>query len=318
MKGLWLENQSISIRHNIPEPNLAKDEAKVQVDLVGICNTDLELVRGYYPFTGIPGHEFVGRIAECTEPSRIGQRVVGEINAACGVCSFCQRGMPRHCSARTVLGIVGRWGAFGEYLTLPLQNLLEVPDEIPTEAAVFTEPVAAACEIIEQLNPEPGLRTLVVGDGKLGLLIAQVLQHHGLKVHVLGRNQRKAAIAQQLGLAWGTHDTYGSQTFPLVIECTGNQDGFSIAQSLIEPQGTLVLKSTYADKLQIDMAPIVVNEITLVGSRCGPFPMALDLLKEKAVDVAPMIEGTYNLDDGVEAFEKAAQPGILKVLVQTT
>ena len=320
MKAVWLEDQKISLREDLPMPRAIsrKEEALVKVELVGICNTDLELLRGYYPFTGILGHEFVGVIEDCEDSRRIGQKVVGEINAVCHKCSFCQRGLSRHCASRSVLGIVGRNGAFAEYLRLPLENLIAYDASLSPEKAVFTEPVAAACEILEQLPGIAGERVLVVGDGKLGLLIGQVLQSAGCQVQVLGRSQGKKAYAEAVSLSWALAGECQKGSYPYVVECTGNKDGFALAMSFLEPKGTLVLKSTYADRLTLDMSQIVVNEITLVGSRCGPFLPALDLLKEDKVQVTPLIDGEYPLHKALDAFDKASQKGVMKILVRVS
>jgi threonine dehydrogenase-like Zn-dependent dehydrogenase len=300
MRGLWLDGQTLRLRDDLAVPEPPAGEARVRVSVAGICNTDLELVRGYYPFTGIPGHEFVGRVeAAPGAPSWEGRRVVGEINASCGTCAACAAGRSTHCERRTVLGIRDRNGAFAEYLTLPLVNLHEVPAGVPDEAAVFTEPLAAALEIQEQVRIGPGDRVVVVGDGKLGNLIAQTLALTGCALTVAGRHSELPA---------GEAD--------VAIECTGNAEGLERARAAVRARGTIVLKSTYRGRASLDVSRIVVDEITLVGSRCGPFAPALALLAANRVAVAPLVHARFPLQDAAAAFEAAARPGVLKVLVQ--
>lgn len=298
MRALWLEDRHLRLRDDLPRPANA-GEALIRVLLAGICNTDIELTRGYYPFTGVPGHEFVGIVEDGPEPWQR-KRVVGEINVACGSCEACRAGRRTHCENRTVLGIKARDGAFADYLTLPVENLHVVPDEITNEEAVFTEPLAAALEIQEQVRVTADDRVLVVGDGKLGQLIAQTLALTGCRLTVVGRSSAPPH----------------SETFDVAVECTGNPDGFAIARQALRPRGTLVMKSTYAGNLTMNASSLVVDEITLVGSRCGPFPPALRLLAARAVDVQPLIHATYALEDAVTAFDQAQRRGALKVLVR--
>ena len=273
------------------------------------------LTRGYYPYSGVLGHEFVG-LVEAGPTEWLNQRVVGEINASCGQCSFCQAGVRTHCLDRTVLGIVNRNGAFAEYLCLPIENLHAVPEAVSTDAATFTEPLAAALEILEQVKITPHHRVLVVGDGKLGLLVAQAIATTGCEVMAIGRHGDKLKILQDCGIPVGSADQIQAGSFDVAVECTGNPDGFAIALASLRARGTLVLKSTYAGKLEIDAAPIVVNEITLVGSRCGPFAPALDLLASGRISVLPMIQARFSLDQGLAAFDRANQKGTLKVLIE--
>jgi threonine dehydrogenase-like Zn-dependent dehydrogenase len=315
MRGLWLENGTLRLRFDLPVPTPPAGEALVRVLRAGICNTDLELVRGYEPFTGILGHEFVG-VAEAGPGDLVGRRVVGEINAVCHECPACRAGRPRHCERRTVLGIVGRDGAMAEFLSLPAENLHVVPDGIATDDATFTEPLAAALEIREQVPIGRDDRVLLVGDGKLGLLIAQTLAPTGCGLFVAGRHPRKLAVLAARGVRTGTIDDIEAGGFDVAIECTGNPDGFRDALRGLRPRGTMVMKSTYAGRLYLDASVVVVNEITLVGSRCGPFPPALRLLADGAVDAASLVEARYPLADALEAFEHAARPGALKVLVE--
>ena len=315
MKGLWLENQHLSLRTDLPAPVLASDEALVKVLRAGICNTDLELLRGYYPYRGVLGHEFVGLVEQGPAPL-IGQRVVGEINATCGHCRFCRSGQSTHCENRTVLGIVNRNGAFADYLTLPVQNLHSVPDSLTTEAATFTEPVAAALEIQEQVKISPNDRVLVVGDGKLGQLVAQTLALTGCDLWVIGLHLEKLEHLRNLGIQTGLAESLIPRSFDLAVECTGNPEGFAIARQGLRPRGTLILKSTYANPLSLDISAIVVDEITLLGSRCGPFASALQLLAEGKIKVLDLIQAKYPLEDGLTAFAHAQKRGVLKILLE--
>ncbi|TAF07253.1 MAG: alcohol dehydrogenase [Nostocales cyanobacterium] len=314
MKGLWLENKQLQLKTDIPIPEPPPGEALVRVLRAGICNTDLELLRGYYPYKGILGHEFVG-VVEQGPDNLINKRVVGEINAACGYCRFCRSGQPTHCENRTVLGIVNRNGAFAEYLCLPVVNLHPVPENVSTDAATFTEPIAAALEIQEQVKLSQDDRVLVVGDGKLGQLIAQTLALTGCELLVIGRHKDKLANLAARGIKTGLADDVKDRTFDISVDCTGNPEGFSIARRALRPRGTLVLKSTYAGNLSLDASSLVVDEITLIGSRCGPFTPALKLLATKQVDVESLIHSHYSLNEGLAAFEKAQTKGVLKVLL---
>ncbi|MEM7725891.1 MAG: alcohol dehydrogenase catalytic domain-containing protein [Cyanobacteria bacterium P01_A01_bin.45] len=315
MKGLWLENQQLQFREDIPTPQPPEGEALVKVLSAGICNTDLELIRGYYPYTGILGHEFVG-IVEQGADELVNKRVVGEINAACGYCRFCKTGQPTHCENRSVLGIVNRNGAFADYLCLPVKNIYPIPDNVSTASATFTEPIAAALEIQQQIKISPNDQVLVVGDGKLGQLVAQTIALTGCELLVIGRHSEKLANLEARGIKTGFADAVKDRAFDISVECTGNSSGFDIARRALRARGTLVLKSTYAGKLHLDASSLVVDEITLIGSRCGSFPPALKLLAEEKVDVTPLIEASYPLEFGLAAFEKAQTKGVLKVLLE--
>ncbi|PYQ28715.1 MAG: alcohol dehydrogenase [Acidobacteria bacterium] len=305
MRALWLENRQLRLRDDVPRPMPSPAEALVRVIVAGICNTDIELTRGYYPFTGIPGHEFVGEWE--------GKRVVGEINAACHACDACSAGRPTHCERRTVLGIKDRNGAFAEYLTLPAENLHIVPDEIETEDALFTEPLAAALEIQEQVSIDRNDRVLVVGDGKLGQLVAQTLALTRCHLMVVGRHREKLDLLKRRGIKTADAPT---GKFDIAVDCSGNQSGFAIARAALRPRGTLVMKSTYAGNLTFNASSVVVDEITLIGSRCGPFAPALRLLAEKAIDVRPLLQATYPLQEALTAFDHAQRPGALKIAVR--
>ncbi|MCY3018105.1 MAG: alcohol dehydrogenase catalytic domain-containing protein [Planctomycetota bacterium] len=321
MKALWIEPSGALQLRDVPLPPLAAGECRVAVHIAGVCRTDLELAKGYMGFSGIPGHEFVGSVVEGSE-RLAGRRVVGEINASCGLCAACRSGMGRHCPERTVLGIYRRPGAFAEFLSLPAQNLLSVPDNVSDEEATFTEPLAAALEIFEQVHIRPGSRMLVIGDGKIGLLEAQVCAHMGARVTVFGHHEKKLALARR----WGVEAVVGGDSgparhderFPYCVECSGTPGALCQAMAWTAPRGTLFLKSTYAPGTapQVDWAKVVVEEITVVGSRCGLLAPALRLLARGNVDVRSLIDHRKTLDQGVEAFELAGRQGALKVLVE--
>lgn len=323
MLALWLEDQALRVRDDAPMPTPQPGEALVRVQRAGICATDIELLRGYYPYAGIPGHEFVGEVTHvCPGPGHadggawLGARVVGEINAACGACAPCQRGHRTHCAARTTLGIRGRHGAFAEYLCLPLANLHRVPDEVSTDAAVFVEPLAAALAIQDQRQVRPGDRVLIVGAGKLGQLIAQTLALTGCDLLVTYRSPVRHPLLAARAIPTAAPDAIPARAFDIAIECTGNPSGFDLARRALRPRGTLVLKSTYAGALTFDVSSLVVDEITLVGSRCGPFAPALRLLSRGLVDPVPLIHARYPLADALSAFHHAQRPATLKVLLE--
>lgn len=315
MQGIWLENQKISLRQDLPIPQPAPNEALVKVIQAGICNTDLELLRGYYPYCGVLGHEFVG-IVEKGTPELQNKRVVGEINAACGHCYYCQKGQTTHCENRTVLGIVNRNGAFAEYLTLPIANLHPIPETVSTDAATFTEPIAAALEIQQQIEVKPENRVLVVGDGKLGQLVAQTLALTGCDLLVVGRHSEKLALLEALGIKTGFKDVISPRSFDIAVECTGNPEGFELARMSLRPRGILVLKSTYAGKLTLDASAVVVDELMVMGSRCGPFERALSVLAEGKIKIERLIQGRYPLKEGLKAFEQAQKRGTLKIFLE--
>jgi 2-desacetyl-2-hydroxyethyl bacteriochlorophyllide A dehydrogenase len=316
MQALWLENNQLSYKNNVPVPKPLSGEALVRVHLAGICATDLELVSGYYPYTGILGHEFVGEIVQAIEaPERIGERVVGEINAACGLCSACLKLLSTHCEQRTVLGILNRNGAFAEYLCLPLENLISVPTAVSYEAAVFTEPLAAALEIQQQLTIRPTHHILVIGAGRLGQLIANILALTGGFMQVVARHNKQRQLLATRQIAYIDENAVPQHAFDVVIEATGSVGGFTLARQAVRPRGTIILKSTYKGDMSVNFSSLVVDEITLVGSRCGPFAPALRLLEKKIVDPILLVDDCFTLNRGLEAFERAAQPGILKVLL---
>jgi len=309
MLSVHLENGIVEVKKQ-PLPRVAEGFARIRLLAAGICSTDLELQRGYYGFSGTPGHEFVGELED-------GARVAGEINLACGHCAWCARGIGRHCPNRTVLGIVKHPGAFREFLTLPITNLHRVPKSIPTEHAVFIEPVAAACEILDQIKIAKGAQVAVLGDGKLGLLIAQVLQGHGAKVLLLGRHPEKMRLVEWSGVSTEVlPEKLPERAFPIVVDATGSAEGLRAAIAMCEPRGTVVMKSTVHGLVPIDTAPAIVNEITLVGSRCGRFEPAIRMLASGKVRVGDLISEEFPLDRAPEAFARAAAKGVLKVLLR--
>jgi threonine dehydrogenase-like Zn-dependent dehydrogenase len=317
MLALRYENRRVAVA-DVPPPRDAS-EAVVRVTLSGICNTDVEIVRGYAGFAGTLGHEFVGVVEQAPgAPELIGKRVVGEINAGCGRCSLCAGGDSRHCPQRTVLGIVGRDGAHAEFLQLPVVNLLTVPDDVPDSRAVFAEPLAAAWGITERVAISAETRLAVIGDGKLGLLCAQALKLTGATVLLIGKHQEKLRIADGRGIETLMLERAANREreFDVVVEASGGEQGFQLALRLLRPRGVLVLKSTFHGATAVDAARVVVDEISVVGSRCGRFSPALDLLKQNAVDVESLISEEYALSSGVQALKRATEKGILKVLLR--
>lgn len=320
---------------NKPLPRLRKGWALVRVRLAGICNTDLEILRGYHNFRGTPGHEFVGEVVEArgvssrARKSWVGRRVAGEINIACAAlgfrrfCEFCRRGVKTHCARRRVLGILGHDGAFAEFLALPIENLHAVPATVTDEEAVFVEPLAAACEILSQVRVGAFRRAAVLGDGKLAQLIAPVLASTGASVVMFGKHDAKLAHARHDGIVTrrirgnaGNLRGVARETFPLVVEATGSPTGLALAMALTEARGTLVLKSTFHGAAPVETSPIVVKEITVLGSRCGPFAKALGLLRVKLIDPSPLITRTFPLSLASAAMRFAQRPGVLKVLLK--
>lgn len=315
MIAVHLESGRVSLRR-LPKPRRPDGFALIRLLRGGICNTDLELQRGYYGFRGTPGHEFVGEVVEADTRTLIGQRVVGEINLACGRCEWCARDLGRHCPKRTVLGIVKHPGAFREILTLPERNLHIVPKEITTDQATFVEPTAAACEILDQVNIAKGAPVAVLGDGKLGLLVAQVLAAQGAQVHQFGHHREKLRISSAAGVVTEIAGSKLPRTaYDYVVEATGSADGLRSAIAMARPRGTVIMKSTVHGLVPVDTAPAIVNEITLVGSRCGRFEPALKLLRTGEVRVDEMISDRIPLSKAPAAFDVAARPGTLKVLL---
>jgi threonine dehydrogenase-like Zn-dependent dehydrogenase len=314
MRALSFDGERVAVRE-VPRPAADAGNALVQVSLAGVCRTDLELVKGYMGFRGVLGHELVGTVAE-GPASLLGQRVVAEINFACGACASCRAGLSRHCPARDVMGILRANGAFAEFVRVPIANLHPVPAAIPDELAVFAEPLAAAFEILEQVELEPGAKCIVLGDGKLGLLAAQVLHAAGADVLAVGKHPEKLAVLSRRGIRTALASGAPLAPAPLVVEATGSAAGFARAVAATRPRGTLVLKSTHAEQPAVDLAPLVINELHVIGSRCGPFPPALRALETDAVDVRSLIHARVPLARADEALRMAAQPGVLKVLIE--
>ena len=318
MRALWLSDRTLRLVDDAREPAPKPGEALIGVSLAGICNTDLELVKGYYPFSGIPGHEFVGRVVSAPGARDWeGRRVVGEINLACGRCATCRAGRRTHCARRTVLGIRGCDGAFAERLVLPVANLHAVPDRVLDEAAVFAEPLAAALEVLEQVSVTAEQRVVVVGAGKLGALVAQVLALTGCQLTVVARGAASPPPPlRRLGVPMVSADAAPIGAADVVVDCTGTPEGFAVSRRAVRPRGTLVLKSTYRGPTPVDLAALVVDEISLIGSRCGPLGKALEVLEQGEVEVASLIEERYPLAQALAAFEHAGRPGALKLLIR--
>ena len=288
--------------------------AIVEVHVAGVCNTDLELVRGYMGFSGVLGHELVGVVSE-GPAAWVGKRVVSEINFACGACEVCARGLGRHCGARTVMGILGADGAMAERIAVPVANLHEVGAGVTDEAAVFAEPLAAAFEILEQVHVTAAMRCTVLGDGKLGMLIAQVLHQAGAQVLAVGKHEDKLAVLARRGVRTVLASAWDRAAADLVVEATGTAAGLELAIAATRPRGTLVLKSTVADRSSLHLAPIVIHEITVVGSRCGSFPPALRALEARSIDTESLVSAKLPLSRADEALRRAAEPGVRKVLI---
>lgn len=316
MSGLWLADQKVTFQNDLSRPEPGRGEALIQVHKAGICGTDLQLLQGYYEFTGIPGHEFVGRIVEAPDaPQREGERVVGEINAACGHCVDCRMGTRSHCQNRTVLGILTRNGAFAEYLTLPLENLHPLPDSVSDDAAVFVEPLAAALQIEEQVSIPSGANVLLIGAGRLGQLIARTLARKECRLFVSARYPAQRTLLKGLDLTLVPATEIPPRSMHLVVEATASEEGLAEALRAVRPRGTIVLKSTFKGTCNFDLSALVVNEIQVVGSRCGPFQPAIRLLADRQVDPLPLISARLPLRQGVKAFRVASAPYSMKVLL---
>jgi len=315
---------SPTLLRDAEEPRVARDEALLGLRLAGVCDTDLQLARGYMDFRGIPGHEFVAEVLECADSAWVGKRVVGDINAGCGECEDCRQRDAHHCERRSVLGILARPGCFAERFALPVRNLVALPAELPDERAVFAEPLAAGLHVLDEVRAAGAERVAVLGDGKLGLLTALALAARGVAVTLVGRHESKLAIAAERGVATcletelgpGLDGESAPSGFDLVVEATGNPRGLERALALVRPRGTVVLKTTVADPAGLDLAPVVVHELRLVGSRCGDIAAAVELLASGAVDPALLVQARFPLERADEALERAAQRGTLKVLVE--
>lgn len=312
-----LGRATVTIREGHATPSIGDGFALVRMRLAGICSTDLQIFKGYMAFQGVPGHEFVGEVAE-GPAELIDRRVVGEINFACRTCNTCRRGLPRHCPTRRVMGILKADGSFAEYLAVPVANLHLVPDRVADEAAVFTEPLAAAFEIVEQVSVPSGAEVVVFGDGKLGLLCAQVLHQTGARVTLVGKHPDKLGRLRGSGVRTCVVADWKPSGADIAVEATGSEGGLALAMQTVRPRGTLVLKSTLAAHHRLSLAPVVINEVSVVGSRCGVFAPALQALTDGRVRVSPLIDTVYPLDEGLAAVHHAAQPGVLKVLLKNS
>ena len=315
MKGLQFDGK-LQLRHDLPLPKRSSGDALIKVLMAGICQTDIEITKGYMAFQGIPGHEFVGMVEAADSRSLLGQKVVGEINCACRACDNCKAGMHNHCTKRSVLGIAGRDGAFAQYLNLPERNLHLIPDSIPDEDAVFVEPLAACFRILEQAPVVKDCKTLVLGDGRMGLLCSQVLKTAQANVTVMGKHEKKLSLLKGLGINTRLTGEVVREVFDMVVDCTGSPDGLATALSCTRPQGIVFLKSTVAAPRSIDFNQVVINEIQIRGSRCGPFAPAIQALQKKEVVVAPLISKIFPIDQAVEAFQAAALKENIKILLQ--
>ena len=316
MKAVVFDN-GLRLDNNYPMPEPKKGEALIKVNTIGICNTDYEITLGYMGYKGILGHEFTGVVEKAENKDLIGKRVVGEINCGCGECEWCAQGLERHCFNRTTLGIWKREGCFAEYVSLPEKNLLVIPDNVSDEEAVFTEPLAAALEILEQVHIPPYKKVIVLGDGKLGLIIALALSAAGLDVTLVGKHEEKLKIAAEQGVKTKLlSELKIEKAYDFVVEATGSISGFETSVALTKPRGTLILKSTIAASKEFNLAPIVVDEITIVGSRCGQFAPALRMLEQKRIDVKPLISDIFDIDASIAAFERNKEKSSVKVLVK--
>jgi threonine dehydrogenase-like Zn-dependent dehydrogenase len=316
MQALSLKAGQLTYLRNVLPPKPGQDEALIKILIAGICSTDLEIVKGYADYEGILGHEFVGFVEDAAEAVWIGRRVVGSINIGCQDCEVCHNDGPEHCLNRTVLGIHSHDGVFADYVTLPIDNLYQIPQSVSDEQAVFTEPLAAALRILEQVVASPSRRLAVIGPGKLGMLVAQVLALSGADPTVIGRRQSSLETARNLDMQTGLVEHLADNSFDLIVEATGNEAGLAQALRLVKPRGVLILKSTFSGISRIDLTKLVVGEVSVIGSRCGPFGPALRLLESGSIKVDDMITASYKLSEGVAAFKHASQPGIRKILLR--
>lgn len=314
MRALVFEER-LTYRDDYPVPLRKKGEALIRIKTTGICNTDIEILKGYMNFRGIPGHEFVGIVEDADQSELIGKRVVGEINIGCGACDYCKSGLKTHCENRTVLGIYNKNGAFADYLTLPVENIHLLPGSITDDEAVFVEPLAASFEILEQIKINSSQKVCVLGDGKLGLLVAQVISTIECDLILIGHYDQKLSIAEELGIKTRHASRFREKGFDIVIDCTGSKSGIQSALDIVRPKGTVILKTTIARRGIVDMNKVVINEITIVGSRCGPFDKAIKAIESRQIDLIPLISARFRIEEGIRAINYASKRGILKVLI---
>ncbi len=309
-------NKNLKYTDNYQDPVPVKGEALIRITHAGICNTDLEITRGYMGFQGVPGHEFVGIVEKCERKSLIGSRVVGEININCYSCPECLNNMGNHCRKRSVLGILNKGGVFAEYATLPVNNLHKLPGEVSDEEAVFVEPLAAAFEILDQVSINASHKVCVLGDGKMGILVGQVLSNTGCDLLVSGHHREKLSSLDEMDIKTTRREKLTHARFDIVVDCTGSRAGIETALNIVKPRGTVVVKTTVAKKGHLDLNKLVVNEITLTGSRCGPFPAAIEAIRTGSVDLSPLISRTFPLEEGIRAFQYASEKNSLKVVIE--
>jgi threonine dehydrogenase-like Zn-dependent dehydrogenase len=309
--------EKLHYQTDYPIPKPKENEALIKVKYAGICNTDLEIVKGYMNFKGVLGHEFVGVVENCREKYLEGKRVVGEINIGCGGCYYCQHQMQNHCPNRSVLGILNKDGVFAEYVTLPVRNLHVVPDSISNEEAVFVEPLAAAMEILEQVDIKPYYKVCVLGDGKLGLLVGQVLHTTGCDLVVIGHHEEKLSILKRRGITTKL-SLKKNEKFDLVIDCTGSPSGIDTAFEIVKPKGRIIIKTTTAKREPLDLNRVVINELIVIGSRCGPFPKAIRIIESQMIELSSLINAYFPLEEGIKAFQYASRKEILKTILRIT
>lgn len=316
MKGLWLENQQLTLRHDLPIPEPSAHEVLVKVRMAGICATDQSLVKGYYPFTGIPGHEFVGEIVSAPDATFLpGQRVVGEINIVCGQCHACRHNLSKHCEQRRVLGILNANGVFAEYVCLPLSNIHPIPDHVKDENAVFVEPLAAAMDVLEQISLQSETKILVIGAGKLGLLIAQCLSLINGDLTVVARYDKQKRLLQAHHIKWIAETEIQNKAYDVAVEVTGSAGGLTVAINAVKANGLIILKSTLKENVSLNMSRIVVDELQLKGSRCGSFSQAIEAIKNGNIKPKILIDHVSTLDDGIAAMQLASESGVMKVVL---
>jgi 2-desacetyl-2-hydroxyethyl bacteriochlorophyllide A dehydrogenase len=309
-------NNSLEYTIRYPVPIRNKNEALIRVRLAGICNTDIEITKGYMGFKGVPGHEFTGIVEACDTDHLCGKRVVGEINIGCGTCNYCLNKLKNHCPDRKVLGILNKDGVFAEYVTLPVENLHVIPDDISDEEAIFVEPLAAAFEILRQTDIGKNDRVCVLGDGKLGLLVAQALSATECDLVVVGHHSEKLSLVGELGIKTGVSRFFRDRGFDIVVDCTGSRSGIEKALHMVKPRGKILLKTTVARKSAIDLSQVVINELSIIGSRCGPFADAIEAIRSKSIDLMPLISERFSIEDGLKAFQHASKKDVLKVILE--